>query len=50
MINKNIIIIPENVWDQLYSWYGGGPIFQRKVIMTNDKPSIELYPKIIKIF
>lgn len=25
-------LVHQDVWDKLYSWYGGGPAFPRKVI------------------
>lgn len=40
-------MIPEAAWDQLLKWYGGGPVFPRKVIFNNMLPTIELYPPLI---
>ena len=34
--NTNFIIIPEDLWSQLYVWYGGGPPIPRRVIRTSD--------------
>ena len=28
-------------------WYGGGPTFARKVIFSNNTPSIEMYPPLV---
>ncbi|KAL7124612.1 hypothetical protein ABFS83_14G060800 [Erythranthe nasuta] len=41
------ILLPEEVWNQLYSWYGGGPLLARKVINTGlsqTELSVEVYP------
>jgi hypothetical protein len=40
-------MIPEEAWKRLFQWYGGGPVFPRKVIINNMIPSIELYPPLI---
>ena len=40
-------MIPEEAWACLQKWYGGGPIFPRKVIINNTIPTIELYPPLI---
>nr|XP_043636316.1 ubiquitin carboxyl-terminal hydrolase 5-like [Erigeron canadensis] len=41
------ILVPEKVWNQFYSWYGGGPALARKAI-THSSPQIgltvEVYP------
>ncbi|KAJ8427716.1 hypothetical protein Cgig2_022190 [Carnegiea gigantea] len=29
---RDYVLLPEEVWNQLYSWYGGGPTLARKVI------------------
>ncbi|KAL0369879.1 UNVERIFIED_CONTAM: Ubiquitin carboxyl-terminal hydrolase 5 [Sesamum angustifolium] len=41
------ILLPQEVWNQLYSWYGGGPVLPRKVINTGlsqTELSVEVYP------
>ncbi|EPS70953.1 ubiquitin carboxyl-terminal hydrolase, partial [Genlisea aurea] len=41
------ILLPEDVWNQLYTWYGGGPVLARKVINTGlsrTELSVEVYP------
>ncbi|XP_022875158.1 ubiquitin carboxyl-terminal hydrolase 5-like isoform X2 [Olea europaea var. sylvestris] len=41
------ILLPEGVWNQLYSWYGGGPVLARKVIdsgLSQTELSVEVYP------
>lgn len=40
-------MLPEEAWNYLSEWYGGGPTFQRKVIINNAIPTIELYPPLI---
>lgn len=48
--NTNFIIIPEDLWSQLYVWYGGGPPIPRRVIRTSDgELELELYPLRIDI-
>ena len=46
-MHRDFILLPELAWNQLQEWYGGGPIFSRKVISSGDKPTIELYPPLI---
>ncbi|GFP98729.1 ubiquitin carboxyl-terminal hydrolase 5 [Phtheirospermum japonicum] len=41
------ILLPQEVWNQLYSWYGGGPMLARRVINTGlsqTELSVEVYP------
>ncbi|XP_047313700.1 ubiquitin carboxyl-terminal hydrolase 5 [Impatiens glandulifera] len=41
------ILLPEEVWNQLYAWYGGGPILARKVIncgLSQTELAVEVYP------
>ncbi|XP_051131096.1 ubiquitin carboxyl-terminal hydrolase 5 [Andrographis paniculata] len=41
------ILLPQEVWNQLWSWYGGGPVLARKVINTGlsqTELSVEVYP------
>jgi len=46
--NRDFIILPQNAWDLLYEWYGGGPTFARKAIIGKDsKPILELHPPLI---
>lgn len=40
-------MIPEEAWNYMLKWYGGGPSFPRKVIINNTIPTIELYPPLI---
>lgn len=45
IINRDIICVPEDVWNALWKWYGGGPSFLRHVITgENNNVEIELYP------
>ncbi|GMH26056.1 hypothetical protein Nepgr_027899 [Nepenthes gracilis] len=44
---RDYILLPQEVWDQLYSWYGGGPILGRKVInsgLSQMELAVEVYP------
>ncbi|KAL6499955.1 ubiquitin-specific protease [Orobanche gracilis] len=46
------ILLPQEVWNQLYSWYGGGPLLARKVINTGlsqTELSVEVYPLRLKL-
>ncbi|KAM7496314.1 hypothetical protein LguiA_020728 [Lonicera macranthoides] len=41
------ILLPQEVWNQLYAWYGGGPTLARKVInsgLSQTELSVEVYP------
>lgn len=42
------ILLPQKAWEMLNEWYGGGPIFARKVIIGKDsQPIVELHPPFI---
>jgi hypothetical protein len=50
-VSKNLVenydytIVSDKVWDLLFSWYGGGPVFPRKVVMSwGSNLMIELRP------
>ncbi|XAR60858.1 Ubiquitinyl hydrolase 1 [Bertholletia excelsa] len=41
------ILLPQDVWNQLYAWYGGGPTLARKVInsgISQTELAVEVYP------
>ncbi|KAI3508019.1 hypothetical protein L1887_23018 [Cichorium endivia] len=41
------ILVPEEIWNQFYAWYGGGPALARKVITRGSSQSeltVEVYP------
>jgi ubiquitin carboxyl-terminal hydrolase 4/11/15 len=41
------ILLPKEIWNQLYTWYGGGPTLARKVInsgLSQTELSVEVYP------
>ncbi|KAL3531018.1 hypothetical protein ACH5RR_010340 [Cinchona calisaya] len=41
------ILLPQEVWNQLYAWYGGEPVLARKVInsgLSQTELSVEVYP------
>ena len=48
MVNRDIVLVPESVWKLLFKWYGGGPEFERRVILNGATATIELYPPIIR--
>ncbi|XP_074276694.1 ubiquitin carboxyl-terminal hydrolase 5 [Silene latifolia] len=44
---RDYVLLPEEVWMQLHSWYGGGPTLARKVInsgLSQMELTIEVYP------
>ncbi|XVF41010.1 hypothetical protein PTKIN_Ptkin01aG0246200 [Pterospermum kingtungense] len=44
---RDYVLLPQQVWDQLYSWYGGGPTLSRKVInsgLSQTEFAVEVYP------
>ena len=49
VLNNDFVLIPEAAWENLYQWYGGGPIFKRKTFRHHQKDTeiIELYPPLI---
>lgn len=45
-------IVPEDAWNLLCSWYGGGPEIKRRAIQrkANDSPMVELHGFSLKIY
>ncbi|XP_058093308.1 ubiquitin carboxyl-terminal hydrolase 5 isoform X1 [Magnolia sinica] len=44
---RDYILLPQEVWKQLYAWYGGGPTVTRKTIssgLSQAELSVEVYP------
>ncbi|KAH9738780.1 ubiquitin carboxyl-terminal hydrolase 5 [Citrus sinensis] len=44
---RDYILLPQEVWNQLHSWYGGGPTLARKVIssgLSQTELAVEVYP------
>ncbi|OMP02010.1 Peptidase C19, ubiquitin carboxyl-terminal hydrolase 2, partial [Corchorus capsularis] len=44
---RDYVLLPHQVWNQLYSWYGGGPTLSRKVInsgLSQTEFAVEVYP------
>ncbi|XP_015581523.1 ubiquitin carboxyl-terminal hydrolase 5 [Ricinus communis] len=44
---RDYVLLPQEVWKQLYSWYGGGPTLARKVIcsgLSRTELAVEVYP------
>ncbi|KAJ9141160.1 hypothetical protein P3X46_031732 [Hevea brasiliensis] len=44
---RDYVLLPQEVWNQLYSWYGGGPTLARKVIssgLSQTELAVEVYP------
>ncbi|CAL0323514.1 unnamed protein product [Lupinus luteus] len=44
---RDYVLLPQEVWNQLYTWYGGGPTLPRKVIssgLSQTELTVEVYP------
>ncbi|XP_010267703.1 PREDICTED: ubiquitin carboxyl-terminal hydrolase 5 isoform X2 [Nelumbo nucifera] len=44
---RDYILLPQDVWKQLYVWYGGGPTLARKLIssgLSQMELAVEVYP------
>ncbi|KAJ8759951.1 hypothetical protein K2173_010807 [Erythroxylum novogranatense] len=44
---RDYVLLPQEVWSQLHSWYGGGPTLARKVIssgLSQTELAVEVYP------
>ncbi|KAK7378005.1 hypothetical protein VNO80_03441 [Phaseolus coccineus] len=44
---RDYVLLPQEVWDQLFRWYGGGPTLARKVIssgFSQTELAVEVYP------
>ncbi|XP_004303326.1 PREDICTED: ubiquitin carboxyl-terminal hydrolase 5 isoform X2 [Fragaria vesca subsp. vesca] len=44
---RDYVLLPQQVWNQLHSWYGGGPTLPRRVISSGPSRSemaVEVYP------
>uniref|UniRef100_A0A2P2LYE8 Ubiquitin carboxyl-terminal hydrolase n=3 Tax=Rhizophora mucronata TaxID=61149 RepID=A0A2P2LYE8_RHIMU len=44
---RDYVLLPQEVWNKLHSWYGGGPTLPRKVIssgLSQTELAVEVYP------
>ncbi|KAL6272418.1 hypothetical protein ACE6H2_023110 [Prunus campanulata] len=44
---RDYVLLPQEVWNQLHTWYGGGPTLPRKVIssgLSQTEMAVEVYP------
>ncbi|EXC30681.1 Ubiquitin carboxyl-terminal hydrolase 5 [Morus notabilis] len=44
---RDYVLLPQEVWNQLHTWYGGGPTLARKVIssgISQTELAVEVYP------
>ncbi|XP_050388034.1 ubiquitin carboxyl-terminal hydrolase 5 isoform X2 [Argentina anserina] len=44
---RDYVLLPQQVWNQLHAWYGGGPTLPRRVISSGPSPTemaVEVYP------
>lgn len=49
-ISQQLELVPPDVYQTLFLWYGGGPHISRKVIMNDiGKAELELYPMLIRV-
>ncbi|KAK2416497.1 ubiquitin carboxyl-terminal hydrolase [Trifolium repens] len=49
---RDYVLLPQEVWDQLFKWYGGGPTLARKVIssgLSQTEFAVEVYPLRLKL-
>ncbi|XP_072955220.1 ubiquitin carboxyl-terminal hydrolase 5 [Typha angustifolia] len=50
---RDYILLPQEVWEKLHGWYGGGPTLPRKAINTGLSQTdlaIEVYPLRLQLF
>ena len=47
---KDYCLLTEGAWEELYSWYGGGPEIGRIVTNTAAGLALELYPLYAKVY
>ncbi|KAJ8475633.1 hypothetical protein OPV22_019360 [Ensete ventricosum] len=50
---RDYILLPQQVWEKLHGWYGGGPTLPRKAINTGLSQTdlaIEVYPLRLQLF
>ncbi|KAL0896605.1 hypothetical protein Bca101_080566 [Brassica carinata] len=44
---RDYVLLPQELWNQLHSWYGGGPTLARRVIssgLSQTELAVEVYP------
>ncbi|KAM5550559.1 ubiquitin carboxyl-terminal hydrolase 5 [Rosa sericea] len=44
---RDYVLLPQQVWNQLHTWYGGGPTLPRRVITSgpsHTEMAVEVYP------
>lgn len=46
----NFEIFSKEAWNDFHKWYGGGPEIAREALVQGERVTIEIYPKILKIF
>ncbi|KAL9232533.1 hypothetical protein vseg_007637 [Gypsophila vaccaria] len=49
---RDYALVPEDVWNKLLEWYGGGPSLPRKLILhgsIHKKFNVEVYPLTLKL-
>lgn len=46
----DFVVLSEEAWTELYSWYGGGPELNRVVYRAAGHLTVELYPLVAKVY
>lgn len=49
---RDYVLLPQEVWNQLFLWYGGGPTLARKVInsgLSQMELAVEVYPLCLQL-
>ena len=46
----DFVVLSEEAWTELYSWYGGGPELGRTVYRAAGQLTVELYPLVAKVY
>eukprot|EP00047_Mylnosiga_fluctuans_P004515 m.235000 g.235000 ORF g.235000 m.235000 type:complete len:1565 (-) comp12750_c0_seq1:2703-7397(-) len=47
--NNGCLVVSDVVWNALYRWYGGGPTFQRTLVLIDGVVQPELHPLSLKV-
>ena len=47
---QDFVVLSEDAWGELYSWYGGGPELRRVVHREGGLLAVELYPLVANVY
>ena len=42
-------VVPQQVWDKLYAWFGGGPVIARRTYQKGTKYQIAIHPYFVSV-